>query len=497
VAERRLGVVAAGHRLSARAGAQALRAGGNAVDAALGAMLTAFACEPLLTGLGAGGYMLIRPPGGPPLALDFFVEAPGRGGAPREPAELEPVAVSFGGAVQEFHVGVASAGCYGMPAGIVAASERFGSLPLGELVAPAATLAREGVALNGAQAYVVRLLSGIVTSTPECAALYAPGGELLGEGARMHQPELAAALELLAGQGAAPFYTGELARAVVAWVRARGGLLSLEDLAAYRVLDREPVRVAYRGREVATNPPPSAGGILIARALALLEDVTAPPGPAALVAAMERVQGERDAAFAARLHEPGFARRFLKRPGGAPLGSTTHVSAIDAGGLACAVTCSNGSSSGVIVPGTGIHLNNMLGEQDLNPLGFHRHPPGRRLPSMMAPTIVSSGARAELVLGSAGSNRIRSAILQTIVRVIDEGMTADHAVRAPRLHYEDGIVFAEPGIETEALERAGRTIAPFSAPNLFFGGVQAAQQDERGRLWGGGDPRRGGDAVVL
>ena len=153
---------------------------------------------------------------------------------------------------------------------------------------------------------------------------------------------------------------------------------------------------------------------------------------------------------------------------------------LDREGWACSVTCSNGSCSGVVVPGTGVHLNNMLGEQDLNPLGFHRHPPGRRMPSMMSPTVVLRDGAAELVLGSAGSNRIRSAILQTIIRVIDDGMEAGDAVRAPRVHFEDGVVYAEPGIDTDPLERAGRTIGRFRELNLFFGGVQAVARDRTG-----------------
>jgi gamma-glutamyltranspeptidase / glutathione hydrolase len=161
------------------------------------------------------------------------------------------------------------------------------------------------------------------------------------------------------------------------------------------------------------------------------------------------------------------------------------------------VTCSNGSCSGIVVPGTGVHLNNMLGEQDLNPLGFHRHPPGRRLPSMMAPTIVLHGATPELVLGSAGSNRIRSAILQTIIRVIDERLAASEAVEAPRVHYEDGVVYAEPGIDTTQIEASGQPIARFRDLNLFFGGVEAVARDPEGVLSGGGDPRRGGAAIVV
>ncbi len=522
-----LGVVAAGHPVSARAGADVLRAGGNAVDAALGAMLSSFACEPLLTGLGAGGYMLVAAPGEEPVLLDFFVEAPGRGADPADRAELLPISVSFGDAVQIFNVGAASVGSYGMPAGVCEASSRFGRMPLADLVPPAARLARDGVTLSTEQAYVVEILAGIVTSTPESAALFAPGGRLLEAGDVLRQPELADALELLGAQGPEPFYRGAVAQTVTTWLGERGGIVTAEDLAAYAVVDRVPVTTAYRGREVLTNPPPSAGGTLIVHALSLLEREPGAPDAERIVAAMAQAQAVRTPEFLEGLDDPGFLERFLGggggggggrgggggapggggggapggggggAPGGGALGSTTHIAVIDRDGWACSVTCSNGACSGVIVPGTGLHLNNMLGEQDLNPLGFHRHPPGRRLPSMMAPTIVLRGGQPELVLGSAGSNRIRSAILQTIIRALDDGLAAEDAVQAPRLHYEDGVVYAEPGADTKALERSGQAIARFRAPNLFFGGVQAVERDAHGRFSGGGDPRRGGAAIVV
>jgi gamma-glutamyltranspeptidase/glutathione hydrolase len=273
-----------------------------------------------------------------------------------------------------------------------------------------------------------------------------------------------------------------------------GGTLTRADLAAYRAEPRDPVHVRYRGREVLTNPPPSAGGTLLAYALALLERTTGTPGPVALVGVMERAQAERTDAFLTGLAEPGFLERFMA----SRLGSTTHVSVIDSGGWACAVTCTNGEGSGIVIPGTGVHLNNMMGEQDLSPLGFFTHPPGRRLPSMMAPTVVlGEDGAPELALGSAGSNRIRSALLQVIVNAIDRGMDAAEAVEAPRLHFEDGLVYAEPGIDAAGLEAQGRTIAWFRDRNLFFGGCQAVERDPAsGVLSGGGDPRRGGAVVI-
>jgi gamma-glutamyltranspeptidase/glutathione hydrolase len=487
-----VGVVAAGHPLTAGAGADVLRGGGNAVDAALGAMLVSFSCEPLLTGLGAGGYMLVVAPEQQPVLLDFFVEASGRGADHGQRSELVPISVSFGDAIQVFNIGAASVGCFGVPAGLCEAARRFGRLPLSQLVEPAVALAREGVELNPQQAYVVEILGDIVTATPESAALFAPDGKLLTAGGIVRQPELADALELLATEGSEPFYTGEIAAAIVEWVGERGGTLTAEDLRSYAVADRMPVAVAYRGRQVLTNPPPSAGGVLIAHALRLLDARPGPPDVERLVEVMETTQAARTPEFLEGLGDPGFVERFL-----GSLGSTTHIAVLDRDGWACSVTCSNGSCSGIVVPGTGVHLNNMLGEQDLNPLGFHRHPPGRRLPSMMAPTVVLRGGEPELVLGSAGSNRIRSAILQTIVRTIDERMPAREAVEAPRVHFEDGVVYAEPGVDTVALESAGRPISRFRERNLFFGGVQAVARDPVGTLGGGGDPRRGGAAIVV
>lgn len=486
------GIVAAGHPLTAEAGADVLRAGGNAVDAALAAMMTSFVAEPLLTGLGAGGYMLVSPPSEAAVLLDFFVEAPGRGADPAHRAPLEPVSVSFGDAVQVFNVGAAACGTYGVPSGICEAAERFATLPLAELAAPAIHHARTGVAVTSEQAYLFEILEPIVASTPEARAKYLLDGRVPRVGDVLHDPELADALERLAAEGCDPFYTGEIAATVSEWVGGRGGDLRADDLAAYATIPRAPVRVSYRGRAVLTNPPPSAGGILIGYALALLErETSGPPDVCAIVSAMERCQAERTQDFLAGLAEPGFLATFMA----SRLGSTTHISVLDRGGWACAVTCTNGEGSGQVVPGTGIHVNNIMGEQDLSPLGFFTHASGRRLPSMMAPTIVLRDGEPELVLGSAGSNRIRSAILQVILNALDRGMDAAAAVNAPRVHFEDGLVYAEPGVDEAALERAGRALSRFRGLNLFFGGVQAVEL-EAGAMSGAGDPRRGGVAVV-
>ncbi len=489
------GVVAAGHPVTAAAGAEILRAGGNAVDAALAAMFTSFVAEPMLTGLGAGGYMLAAPPGEDPVLLDFFVEAPGRGLADgAEHAPLRSVDVDFGDAVQVFHIGASAAGPYGTVSGAWTAAERFGRLPLADLVAPAVAHARRGVEVNEHQAYLFEILHPICAATPESRALYEPAGRPPRIGETHRDPVLAAALERLAAEGPAPFYTGDVAAAVCDWIAERGGLLTRDDLAAYATVPRVPVRVRYRGTDVVTNPPPSAGGVLLGHALALLERSPAPPTVTAIVDAMAAAQAERTPAFLAGLPDPGFLERFMA----SRLGATTHISVADADGWACAVTCTNGEGCGEVVPGTGIHLNNMMGEQDLSPFGWHAHPPGRRLPSMMTPTLVlAPDGLPRLVLGSAGSNRIRSAVLQVVIGVLDHGLGVQAAIDAPRVHFEDEIAYVEPGVDLAGLEAQDRAIVRFSARNLFFGGAQVVQRDPgTGALSGAGDPRRGGAVAV-
>ncbi len=498
------GVVAAGHQVTAEAGAHVLREGGNAVDAAVGAVMASFTAESPLTSLGAGGFMLVHLAGGGDHLLDFFVEAGGRGLDLDARGELEPVEIVFDETPQVFHVGPASCGIPGTAAGLWEASRRFGSVPFETLAAPAVRHAREGVRVTPEQAHVFTLLTRILCRQPEMAELYAPGGNLLTAGDIFRFPALGDALEAVAQDGPAWLYDSDVTRRLCDWVCDRGGLMSPADFAAYQVVERAPVEARYRNRRVLTNAPPSSGGVLIAYALGLLERAGEPsplddPDALAQVAdAMAEASRVRGGDFHRRLHEDGFAASFL---GGDSLGSTTHISVLDAAGNAVSVTCSNGSGSGVLPPGTGIHLNNMLGEEDLNPQGFHMHEPGMRVTSMMAPTIVVRDGVVELALGSAGSNRIRSAILQVIRYVVDYDMDAAAAVRMGRMHREGGALHVEPGFGDAALdelERRGYDVVRWKSLNLYFGGAQAARRDPvSGALSGGGDPRRGGVAIVV
>jgi gamma-glutamyltranspeptidase / glutathione hydrolase len=515
------GVVAAGHPLTAEAGAGILREGGNAVDAAVCAVLTSFALESPLTGFGAGGFMMVHTPTGETDLIDFFVDAPGREGTERGD-ELVPIDVYFDPSTpQVFNVGAASCGVPGTAAGLARALERFGTVPMDALVRPGVGYARGGAAVNRQQAFVLEILAPIYTRTAEARAIYAPEGRILREGETFKFPDLADALERFAAAGPEPFYAGDIGRAVADFVRERGGTLSRSDMAAYRAVERRPAPAAFRGCEVLTNPPPSSGGILVAYSLELLERLGR-SDVEALVAVMGAANAERDEEFAEGLRREGFLERFLDhgrlddaakrlraglgssaspRSPGDTLGSTTHLAAIDAEGYCATVTCSNGTGSSILVPGTGVHLNNMLGEEDLNPHGFHLAPVGERLPSMMCPTVVLRDGEILAGLGSAGSNRIRSAILQMIIRLLVAGLGPAEAIEAGRLHFEAGVVQAEPGVEENglrAVEDSGVKVIRWDHKNLFFGGVQAVARDPAGgELSGGGDPRRGGAAVSV
>jgi gamma-glutamyltranspeptidase/glutathione hydrolase len=517
------GVVAAGHPVTAEAGAQVLREGGNAFDAAVAASLAAFVAESPLTSLGAGGFALVHTAAGEDHLLDFFVEAGGRDLDPTARGELEAVEIRFDETPQVFNIGPASCGVPGTAAGLWEVARRFGTMPFAALAVPAVGYAREGVRVTPEQAYVFTILDPILCRYPETAELYRPGGHLLTAGDMFRFSALGDALERIAQEGPGVLYGGELAERICDWLCVRGGLLSPADFAAYEVIERPPVEVAYRDRRVLTNPPPSSGGVLIGFALELLQRWGDPPplddpnGLALLAEVMAQASGVREGDFHERLYEERFAESFLGGPhvaeaaeriatglashAGGPLGSTTHISVLDAEGNAASVTCSNGSGSGVLAPGTGVHLNNMLGEEDLNPRGFHKHAPGTRVTSMMAPTLVLRGDEIELAVGSAGSNRLRSAILQVIRYVVDYGLDAAEAVRMGRMHYEAGTVHVEPGFNDAAideLERRGYAVVRWKGLNLYFGGAQAARRDPvTGELAGAGDPRRGGVAVVV
>ncbi|TMK90219.1 MAG: gamma-glutamyltransferase [Actinobacteria bacterium] len=516
------GAIAAGHQVTAETGARVLAAGGNAVDACVAAGFASWVAESTLTGPGGGGFMLVhRAHDRGARLLDFFVAVPGRGLPPHERAEMEEVDVDFDRETsQVFHIGAPSTAVPGTAAGLEAAHRAYGTLPWPELVAPAVELAREGIELTRPQAYLHAILDVILRHTEEGRRMYERDGERLVAGDRVAMPDLARTLERLADHGARELYDGELGRAIAAHVREHGGDIDERDLAEYRVIWRRPVRAAFKEHEFLSNPPPSSGGVLIAYGLRLLDRLTleASLGSAEEIATLAEVMREqtrtRAAGFTSGLYRGGLARRLLAdgeveqglarvrarleglaEPVGAP--GTTQISVVDARGNAASMTASTGSGSGVIVPGTGVHLNNMLGEYDLVAASAR---PGMRLTSMMAPSMVLRGGLPRLVVGSAGSVRLRGAILQIVNNVVGHGLDVGEAIDRPRMHLEEPHVHCEGGsdpAEVDRLEAMGYEVTRWRRRNLYFGGAAAVEVREDGTLAAAGDPRRGGHGVVV
>ena len=469
------GLVAAGHPQVCDAAAQVLASGGNAFDAAVAAGFAGAVAEPLLTSLGGGGFLLAGTAAGEQVLFDFFVDTPGLGlPAARPEPSFHLITVHFPASDQDFNVGTGAVAVPGCLAGYLHVHERLGRLPLADVVAPAVRLAADGVVLTEMQAYLVQLLWPILERSEGGRRIYAPEGEPAGVGERLVHADLADFLTRLgAGDRGATFYSGALAEQIAADMAADGGLVTVEDLARYDVVEREPLAVDYRGHRVLTNPPPSFGGSLIALGLSLLEA----EGPLP-----ERGSPEHARALVDSMIETDRRR-------GATSG-TTHVSVADGEGNVASMTTSNGEGSGYVVPGTGVMLNNMLGEDDLHPQGFHAAPPGERVASMMSPTLVTRGDDVRLVVGSGGSKRIRTTLIQVVSALVDHDVSVEEAIESPRLHWDGEMVQAEPGWSPAALAalRERWPVNEWSERNLYFGGAHAVVPGEAGA----GDPRRGG-----
>jgi gamma-glutamyltranspeptidase/glutathione hydrolase len=495
------GAIAAGHPLTAEAGAQVLRNGGNAVDAAVAAAFVSWVAEGTLTGPGAGGFMLVhRSRDQSTRVLDFFTAMPGRGAEDARPRAMDSIDVDFsGGSTQRFRIGGASVAVPGAALGLEQAQRSYGTLPWRDLFAPAVELARRGVELTAGQAYLHEILDVILRHTPESRAVYERDGARLEAGDRLVQPDLANTLELLRDHGARVLYGGELGRAVAAHVRRAGGVLTDRDLEEYRVIRRQPVRAEFRGHAFLSNPPPSAGGVLIAYGLRILPDV-GPPGSAAAIDALATVMREQHAArldgFDRALRRGGLLGRLEERA--AVTRGTTHISVLDGVRNAVSLTASTGAGSGIVVPGTGIHLNNMIGEFTLP----QAPPPGSRISSGMSPsTVLGADGRPRLVAGSAGSLRLRGAVMQVVVNVVQHGLDVRDAIERPRVHLdEEEQLHCEGGhdpAELDKVEELGWNVVRWRARNLFFGGAAAVTTSADGRPAAAGDSRRGGHGVVV
>jgi gamma-glutamyltranspeptidase / glutathione hydrolase len=455
--------IAAGHPATAAAGAEILAEGGSAADAAVAASLASCVAETVMTGLLGGGHGIYHDAGsGTTANLDCFVAVPGLGGERRD-AELLELQVPFGQELVHYAVGIASCGVPGLPAGLDALWAAHGRLPWARLVEPAMRLAAEGVAMPAAHASCLQMLAVVMTMN-EGARIYSPAGSILQEGDLLHQPGLVSALEAVADEGAATFYAGTIAEALLSLMDERGGLVTRADYAAYEPRWSNPVELQYRGHTVRTR----AG----------LGDF---PGALARV---PRLRG---------LDEPERVLALVEALGGPAAGTgTTNLAVVDADGNACVLTTSLGLGSGDFVPGFDLHLNSMLGEADLIQETLQ---PGDRVASMMSPTIALEGGVVQLAAGAAGGTRLRSALLQVVAGVLDEGLEPQAAVDRPRLHPVGRVIQLEPGFTGDtlaALEAVGLEGRVWPTQHHYFGGVSVVTP-----TGAAGDRRRSGGVQVL
>jgi gamma-glutamyltranspeptidase / glutathione hydrolase len=509
------GVIAAGHQKTAEAGQAMFELGGNAFDAAIAAALTSCVVESNLASVAGGGFLLAHTKDHQDILFDFFCQTP-RYKKPKEELDFYPVDVNFGDAIQAFHIGLGSIATPGNLAGFWEVHQKLGQLPFKVVAQPAIDCAQNGFLVSNFNGFTFKLLEPILTKYTESRQVYAPKSELLTAGEICYMKNFAATLSELVRDGIQVFYEEDIAEELVQDL-SEGGYLTLNDLKTYRVIARKPLKINYRGYEILTNPPPSSGGTLIAFALKLLESLNlkeiefgSRQHLQILAQVMCLTNQARKKDYDNYIYQEEIFRQFLNEQYLEKYrsqlnstinkwGSTTHISVLDSEGNAASVTISNGEGSSYTIPGTGIMLNNMLGEADLNPLGFHQWECDRRISSMMSPTIVLREGTPEIVLGSGGSNRIRTAILQVISNLLDFDLSIEEAVASPRVHWENDVFNIEPISQPEIIEQMrlpqATQVVLWQEQNMFFGGVHAVRKTANGEMEGSGDPRREGIAI--
>ena len=486
-----LAVAAPSHQAADAAEAIA-RAGGSAVDAAIAAALVSMVTEVGLVSLSSGGFATVHPASGSAYTVDGWMDRPGLGRAPGAPApETWDVSTEYGGGV-EITIGAGSVATHGSLAAFGEVHARDGRLPWAELVAPATDVARGGFALGSASRYYLRHVHETIFGWDPAsrAALHDATGRLTED--RVVVADLAATLEQIAAHGPRALHEGDLAAAIAADVGARGGLLDRADLAAYAPVVREPLTTRVGGWSLATTTPPSVGGVVVAAMLRLLEDRPRGPWDADDVEHLVRVQrtvlGHRRDVLEVATDLQAASRAWLARVDAdhravLESGSTAHVSVTDADGVACSLTVSSGYGSGMVAAGTGIWLNNCLGEQELNPPA-RDVAPGSRLLSNMAPVVGRHDDGSTLAIGSPGADRITTAVVCALAGFVNGGLGLEAAIVHPRVHVH------RAGLPDEDVRREDE-------PTMYFGGVGAALTRADGSLDAVADPRREGEARVV
>ena len=512
------GAIAAGHPETAKTAELILRDGGNAFDAVVAAQLTACVAEPVLTSLGGGGFLLAKSGKDFPLLYDFFVQTPRQKKAESE-IHFHPITADFGPVQQEFHIGAGSIATPGTVKGLYQIHKDLCTIPFSRLVEPAIELARKGLIMNSFQSHVLDVVKPIYLFSEDAREIFSSrghDGRLTRDGDLLKQPLLADCLDQLARHGESVFYSGGVAESIIRLSDEKGGHLTIQDLNHYRVYKRKPLRVGYRNNSVTLNPPPSSGGILIAFALKLMETIdnqklnfgaSSSMDLIALIqkltekARIDNLLHENDELSEIKLLDSKYLQMYAKEIKKRSLSSrgTTQISIVDNNGNMASLTSSNGEGSGCMIPGTGIMLNNMLGEEDLSPHGFHTWIPDQRMTSMMTPGLLEMENATQFIFGSGGSNRIRTALFQLVVNLVDFNMTLAEAVSAPRIHFDSGFLNIESGFDKMELPPLLKQYPDhklWNKKSLFFGGAHAVQSGPEG-FAGFGDPRRGGVSILI
>lgn len=494
--------VACGHPLTASAAVDVLHAGGNAVDAAIAAALMATVAEPVLASLLGGGFLTIR--ADRTKVLDFFVQTP-RQKLPVEDVDIRTIEAQFGTATQTFHIGAGTIATPGVAQGLSEAHTRFGRIPFAELAAPAAQAAREGVEITNFQAQLGQIVAQILSADPAASEVFCADGKPLPAGAVWKNAISADVLETFANEGPRFVSEGEVAEGVLS-LTTDAGHLTAKDLRAYAPVWRDPLSVNRGSVRLLLNPPPALGGTMVGFPLSVLPH---DPDVVSMIDALKATSEERlrlgidaDRAQARRMLSGPIVDRVRESLAHPPARrGTTHVSIIDRDGIGAALTLSNGTGCGMIVPGTGIMANNMLGEEDLLTEGLDRWEPDQRMASMMTPMAVNWPDGRFAMLGSGGSNRIRSALTQVVLGLVDRALSLDEAICAPRVHLEGGtrpvVNFEDLGGEAhrDAILAAYPEATPWPEMSMFYGGVHGVMGGPKGATQAAGDPRRAGCAI--
>ena len=482
--------------------------GGNAVDCALAAALMTMNTEPGVCALAGSAYVTVWKPGSDPVTIDGNTAIPGLGLRDETRGRgATSVTMHYGGGIRTL-IGPGSVAVPGSLAAIELAWQRYGQAQWQELFAPTIEITRRGFPLSAACHYYLGYSGEAVFNRSDDGffALHEADGSLREPGSLIVIPHLADSLTAIAEDGARFFYDGELATAMTAHVEAGGGALTRQDLAQYRAVERPSLSVDVGPWSIASNPPPAIGGTTLA---AMLLACSKLPYPDWRRESLSRLIAVQRAVLDYRKQnldladDVGEAAAELwnmvqsgQLPGAWTSASTVHTSAVDNAGLGCAVTASSGYGSGEMPPGTGIWLNNCLGELELNRRGVEAGPAGARLPSNMAPSIARRDDTV-LAIGSPGADRITTALHQFLVNHLQLGMSLEEAIAHPRLHVDTS------GNEEQLMAEAGLDLPEVDIPvqvmeqlSMYFGGVAAARFDRVDGFGVAADPRREGGTCI-